>query len=105
MERGRYDRVAFMLTEEKAYPSLHREMVQQHMEKGLRKTKLKYPNVKPVSGNTACCGKAFTPSVRYWATGAKNRRRFATASRMNLPIIQNTRAGAFDVVFNEVIWL
>ncbi len=38
MERGMYDRVAFMLTEEKVYPNLHREMVQHHMEKGLRKS-------------------------------------------------------------------
>ena len=37
MERGMYDRVAFMLTEEKVYPNLHREMVQHHMENGLRK--------------------------------------------------------------------
>ncbi len=37
MERGMYDRVAFMLTEEKVYPNLHREMVQQHMDNGLRK--------------------------------------------------------------------
>ncbi len=38
MERGMYDKVAFMLTEEKVYPNLHREMVQQHMENGLRKS-------------------------------------------------------------------
>ncbi len=36
MERGMYDRVAFMLTEEKVYPNLHPEMVQHHMDKGLR---------------------------------------------------------------------
>ncbi len=36
MERGMYDRVAFMLTEEKVYPNLHPEMVQHHMENGLR---------------------------------------------------------------------
>ncbi len=38
MERGMYDWIAFMLTEEKVYPNLHREMVQHHMENGLRKT-------------------------------------------------------------------
>jgi len=38
MERGMYQRVAFMLTEEKVYPNLHREMLQHHMEKGLRKS-------------------------------------------------------------------
>jgi len=38
MERGMYDRAAIMLTEEKVYPNLHREMVQHHMENGLRKT-------------------------------------------------------------------
>jgi ketosteroid isomerase-like protein len=38
MEKGLYDRVAFMLTSEKAYPNLHGEMVQDHMDKGLRKT-------------------------------------------------------------------
>ncbi len=32
-----YDRVAFMLTEEKVYPNLHSEIVQHHMENGLRK--------------------------------------------------------------------
>ena len=37
MERGIYDKVAFMLTSEKAYPNLHREMVQHHMDNGLRK--------------------------------------------------------------------
>ena len=37
MERGMYDRVAFMLTAEKVYPNLHREIVQHHMENGLRK--------------------------------------------------------------------
>lgn len=37
MEKGMYDRVAFMLTEEKAYPNLHREMILQHMDNGLRK--------------------------------------------------------------------
>ena len=38
MERGIYDKVAFMLTSEKAYPNLHREMVQHHLDNGLRKT-------------------------------------------------------------------
>lgn len=38
MERGMYDRVAFMLTYEKGYPNLHREIVQHHMENGLRKS-------------------------------------------------------------------
>ena len=38
MERGMYDRVAFMLTIEKVYPNLHREMVQHHMANGLRKS-------------------------------------------------------------------
>ena len=37
MERGVYDKVAFMITSEKAYPNLHREMVQHHMDNGLRK--------------------------------------------------------------------
>ncbi|MFK5971709.1 MAG: relaxase/mobilization nuclease domain-containing protein [Flavobacteriaceae bacterium] len=36
MEKGMYDRVAFMLTQEKVYPNLHPEMVQHHMENGLR---------------------------------------------------------------------
>jgi hypothetical protein len=38
MEREMYDRVAFMLTEEKVYPNLHPEMVQYHMDNGLRKS-------------------------------------------------------------------
>jgi hypothetical protein len=38
MERGMYDRVAFMTTKEQVYPNLHREMVQQHKENGLRKS-------------------------------------------------------------------
>lgn len=38
MERGLYDRVAFMLIYEKGYPNLHREIVQHHMENGLRKS-------------------------------------------------------------------
>jgi len=37
MERGMYDKVAFMLTEEKVYPNLHGEMVQHYMDNGLRK--------------------------------------------------------------------
>ncbi len=36
MERGMYDKVAFMLTVEKAHPNLHREMVYHHMDNGLR---------------------------------------------------------------------
>ncbi|PIB31230.1 hypothetical protein [Maribacter sp. 4G9] len=38
MERGVYDKVAFMLTSEKVYPNLHREMVQHQMDNGLRKS-------------------------------------------------------------------
>ncbi len=38
MERGMYDKVAFMLTVEKLCPNLHREMVQHHMENGLRES-------------------------------------------------------------------
>ncbi|MCK0133069.1 hypothetical protein, partial [Arenibacter sp. S6351L] len=38
MERGMYDRVAFMLTAEKVYPNLHSEMVHHHMGNGLRKS-------------------------------------------------------------------
>ena len=38
MEKGMYDRVAFMLTEEKVYPNLHSELVEHHMENGLRKS-------------------------------------------------------------------
>ncbi len=38
MERGIYDKAAFMLTSEKAYPNLHREIVQHHMDNGLRKS-------------------------------------------------------------------
>ncbi len=37
MERGMYDKVAFMLISENVYPNLHREMVQHHMDNGLRK--------------------------------------------------------------------
>lgn len=38
MELGYYERVAYMLTDENVYPNLHREVVEHHMEKGLRKT-------------------------------------------------------------------
>ena len=38
MERGMYDRATFMLTAEKVYPNLHPEIVQHHMENGLRKS-------------------------------------------------------------------
>ncbi|AZQ57312.1 hypothetical protein EJ994_00250 [Maribacter sp. MJ134] len=38
MERGMYDKVAFMLTAEKAYPNLHRKIVQYHMDNGLRES-------------------------------------------------------------------
>ncbi len=38
MERGMYDKVAFMLTAEKVYPNLHREIVQHHMDNGLRES-------------------------------------------------------------------
>ncbi|MDF0714560.1 relaxase/mobilization nuclease domain-containing protein [Muricauda sp. 334s03] len=38
MERGVYDKVAFILTSEKAYPNLHREIVQHHMDNGLRQS-------------------------------------------------------------------
>ena len=38
MERGMYDKVAFMLTAEKVYPNLHPEMVQHHMDSGLRES-------------------------------------------------------------------
>ncbi|SDE11986.1 Relaxase/Mobilisation nuclease domain-containing protein [Pricia antarctica] len=37
MEKGLYQRVAFMLTNENVYPNLHREMIQHHMDNGLRK--------------------------------------------------------------------
>ncbi len=36
MERGIYDKVAFMLTQEKVYPNLYPEMVRYHMDNGLR---------------------------------------------------------------------
>ena len=38
MERGMYDRVAFMLKAENVYPNLHPEMVQHHMDNGLRES-------------------------------------------------------------------
>tara|TARA_R110002074_G_scaffold197610_17_gene365070 strand:- start:9982 stop:12282 length:2301 start_codon:yes stop_codon:yes gene_type:complete len=38
LERGLYDKVAFMLTIEKVHPNLHREMVQHHMNNGLRES-------------------------------------------------------------------
>lgn len=38
MERGVYDKFAFMLTNERTYPNLHREMVMHHMENVLRKS-------------------------------------------------------------------
>ncbi|WP_164721478.1 relaxase/mobilization nuclease domain-containing protein [Maribacter sp. MJ134] len=38
LEKGMYDKVAFMLTAEKVYPNLHREMVQHHMDNGLRES-------------------------------------------------------------------
>ena len=38
MERGIYDKVAFMLTVEKAHPNLHRETVEHHMDNGLRQS-------------------------------------------------------------------
>jgi hypothetical protein len=37
MELGQYQRVAYMLTNENVYPNLHREVVEHHMNKGLRK--------------------------------------------------------------------
>ena len=36
IERGMYDKATFMLINEKVYPNLHPEMVQHHMENGLR---------------------------------------------------------------------
>ncbi len=38
MERGVYDKVAFMITAENAYPNLHREIVHHHMDNGLRES-------------------------------------------------------------------
>ncbi|UWX55360.1 relaxase/mobilization nuclease domain-containing protein [Maribacter litopenaei] len=37
MERGLYDKFAYMLTIENVHPNLHREVVQHHMDNGLRK--------------------------------------------------------------------
>lgn len=42
MELGQYKSVAYMLTNENVYPSLHPEIVQHHMDKGLRKTILEH---------------------------------------------------------------
>ncbi len=33
-----HDKVAFMITAEKVYPNLHREMVHHHMDNGLRQS-------------------------------------------------------------------
>jgi len=41
MERGMYDKVAFMIMAEKAHPNLHREMVEHHMDHGLRQSLVK----------------------------------------------------------------
>ena len=38
MEKGLYDKVAFMLINEGGYPNLHREVIEQHMDNGLRKS-------------------------------------------------------------------
>ena len=38
MERGVYDKFAFMLTNERTHPNLHREIVQHHMDNGLEKS-------------------------------------------------------------------
>jgi hypothetical protein len=38
MERRMYDKVAFMLSVEKAHPNLHRELVEHHMDNGLRQS-------------------------------------------------------------------
>jgi len=38
MERGVYDKFAFMLTNERTYPNLHREIVEHHMDNGLEKS-------------------------------------------------------------------
>lgn len=42
MELGQYERVAYMMTNENVYPSLHPEIVQHHVDKGLRKTILEH---------------------------------------------------------------
>ncbi len=41
MERGMYDKVAFMLTVENVQPNLHRQMVLHHMDNGLRQCLVK----------------------------------------------------------------
>ncbi len=38
MEKGMYDKVAFMITAEKAHPNLHRVIVEHHMDNGLRQS-------------------------------------------------------------------
>ena len=38
IEKGLYERAAFMLTNENIYPNLHPDMVRHHMDNGLRKT-------------------------------------------------------------------
>ncbi|MGB3143127.1 MAG: hypothetical protein WBB24_03390, partial [Maribacter sp.] len=38
IEKGLYERAAFMLTNENVYPNLHPDMVRHHMDNGLRKT-------------------------------------------------------------------
>ena len=38
MERGMYDKVAFMITAENVHPNLHREMVHHHLDNGLRES-------------------------------------------------------------------
>ncbi len=38
LEKGLYDKVAFMLINEGAHPNLHREVIEQHMDNGLRKS-------------------------------------------------------------------
>ena len=64
MERGVYDKVAFMLTSEKAYPNLHREMVEHHMDNGLRKTfKRGFEHTNKFPTIAEFYGKAFMPSV------------------------------------------
>ncbi|MFC4095392.1 hypothetical protein [Euzebyella saccharophila] len=37
IERGLYDKATFIITAENVRPNLHREMVQHHMDNGLRK--------------------------------------------------------------------
>jgi len=38
MERGLYDKVSYLLTEDRIYPNLHSETVHHHMDSGLRKS-------------------------------------------------------------------